>query len=81
MVELDSYKGGVSSICELQQVWSGKGRISKAFRMLSMEYLRKHCLWHIFNSRVNIYGRHIKYRHRMIESVADPDNFTRMKEF
>lgn len=44
-----------------------------------MNYLRKHCLEHIFNSRVENFTRHIKYRYRIIEAVRDPESFTRIK--
>lgn len=46
-----------------------------------MEYLRKHSLSYIFNSRVENFHKHIKYRYKMAESVSDPRNFTHMKEF
>lgn len=65
--------GRVNSIAQLQWLWGGvDNRFAKAFRILSLEYLRKHSLSYIFNSRVNIHGKHLKYRYKMIESVGSP---------
>lgn len=82
MRALNSLGGHVNSIAQLQWLWGGQDNpYAKVYRILSLEYLRKHCLPYIFNSRVNVYAKHIKYRFRMLEGVAKPDNFTRMKEF
>lgn len=38
---------------QLRSLWlEEENPFAKAYRMLSMEYLRKHCLPYIFNSRV-----------------------------
>jgi hypothetical protein len=57
----------------LQWLWSGTDNpFARAYRILSSEYLRKHSLGYIFNSRVNIYSKHLKYRFKMIEGVCNP---------
>jgi phage gp29-like protein len=45
---------------------------NKVFRILSWEYLRKHYLNHIFASRIENYGIHLKYRLRMLEGLNNP---------
>lgn len=67
MRALNSLGGHVCSIAQLQWLWSGHDNpYAKTYRILSLEYLRKHSLAYIFNSRVNIFGKHIKYRSKML---------------
>jgi hypothetical protein len=75
-------RGSLNSISQLRGLWTEEeNRFAKAYRILSMEYLRKHSLGYIFNSRVNNHYRHIKYRYKIIQSVQHPHTFTCMKEF
>lgn len=63
-------------------MWTdGDNRFARAFRIFSGEYLRKHSLSYIFNSRVENFHKHIKYRYKIMQSVAAPADFTCMKEF
>ena len=82
MDSLEFFKEGESSVVQFQGLWrSDGGKIATAYRIMSMEYLRKHCLCHIFNSRVNIYGEHLQYRNQIMESIGDPDDITDTKEY
>ena len=79
---LTQVKGNLNTINQLRSLWlSSHNPHAKAYRVFSMEYLRKHCLPYIFNSRVENVHKHIKYRYKMAEGVSDPERFTHMKEF
>jgi hypothetical protein len=54
-------------------------KFHKAFRILSSQYLRKHSLHHIFNSRVNNHALHLKYVRKLIKSIEDPEQFITLK--
>lgn len=76
----DQHKGHIHSISELRSLWTADGNpFNKAFRMLSCEYLRRHCLERTFNSRVENYCIHLKYRQRLIEGLKCPQDFTALK--
>jgi hypothetical protein len=73
MESLEKLGGQLSSIAQLQWLWGDSDNpFGKVYRVLSMEYLRKHSLAYIFNSRVNIHSKHLKYRYKMAESVGNP---------
>ncbi len=60
------FRGKIYTIRELKLLWLNEGNIfDTAFRIISSEYLRKHSLNHVFNSRVINYKTHIKYRKKM----------------
>lgn len=46
-----------------------------------MNFLRKHSCEYIFNSRIKIYDRNLKYRHKIIEGVKNPQGFNMLKDF
>jgi len=53
MKSLNELKGRIHSISELRALWIPEGNdYHRAFRILSSQYLRKHCLERTFNSRV-----------------------------
>lgn len=81
MRSVNMMKRRLKSIYHLKSLWLQESPFSKAYRIISLEYLRRHSLQYIFNSRVETFANHIKYRYRIIESVKDPMNFTVMKEF
>jgi hypothetical protein len=81
MRSVNMMKRKLKSIQQLKSLWLEENPFCKAYRIISIEYLRRHSLKYIFNSRVENFGNHIKYRYRIIESVGDPKNFTVMKEF
>ena len=78
--EVSRLKTNLNTILQLREMWT-EGPFSKALRIITMEYLRKHSFSYIFNSRVENFHKHIKYRYKIIESVAHPETFTCMKEF
>lgn len=50
-------------------------------RVITYEFLRKHALSYIFDSRICTYGSHIKYRQRLCEAVASPEEFKHIKDY
>lgn len=82
MRNLRSLRANLNTISQLRAMWmEEENEFARAYRVLSLEYLRKHSLPYIFNSRVENFYKHIKYRYKIIESVSDPTAFTCMKEF
>jgi hypothetical protein len=77
---LESYKDKINTISELRSLWIEKeNKFSKSLRILSNIYLKKYHLTHIFNSRVENYGKHIKYRQKIVKALEDPEKFTYIK--
>jgi len=73
MKMINGLKGRVHSISELRALWTPEGNIyHQAFRMFSCEYLRKYCLQRTFNSRVENFTIHLKYRERLLEGLKSP---------
>lgn len=82
MKTLEKAKRTLNTIRQLRSLWlDEENPFAKAYRVFTIEYLRKHSLSYIFNSRVENFNKHIKYRFKMVESVKDPRNFTHMKDF
>lgn len=50
-------------------------------RIFSMNFLRKHSYEYIFNSRIKMYERNLKYRNKIIEGVVNPNRFNMLKDF
>ena len=70
------------SIPDLRGLWIDEGnRFAKVYRILSKEYLRKHSLPTIFNSKITCLTKHLKYHRKIEQSVEDPANFTNMKDY
>lgn len=72
MVQVRKQKTKINSIADLRGLWGEDDKDSnmkKCFRVLSYEFMRKHCLMYIFHSRVKNYGTHIKYRGKIIEGI------------
>ena len=67
MKVLNNLKGHIHSISELRSLWTPEGNLyHQAFRILSCNYLRKYCLERTFNSRVENFLVHLKYRQRLL---------------
>jgi len=67
-------------MAKLRSLWiDAENPFARVFRIISKEYLRKHCLGYIFNSRVINIRKHIKYRHIIEKSIAKPESLTHMK--
>lgn len=74
------FRGRIYTIMELKLLWLSEGnQFHRAFRIISLEYLRKHSLNHVFNSRVINYKTHIKYRKKMYEILENPQEFNSIK--
>lgn len=75
MSQVRKNKTRINSIADLRKMWGEKdpeNKVKKCFRILSHEFMRKHCLMYIFNSRVKNFGTHIKYRRKIMEGVQKP---------
>jgi hypothetical protein len=72
-------KGKILAISDLRQLWSAPTALSRAFRVISFEYLRKHCLETVFNSRIEKKSLHVKYRRKLLEALGNPKDFTSLK--
>jgi hypothetical protein len=56
----------MGSIAALRGLWMEDGnKFAKVFRILSKQYLRKHSLSYIFNSRISCLLKHMKYRNKI----------------
>jgi hypothetical protein len=72
----------LGSIAKLRSLWlDSENRFAKVFRIISKEYLRKHALSYIFNSRVVNITKHVKYRQIIEKGIDRPESFTHMKEY
>jgi hypothetical protein len=82
---MEYYQGmekSFGSMAKLRSLWiDAENPYAKVFRIISKEYVRKHSLAYIFNSRVVNIARHIKYRYIIECSIANPARFTHMKEY
>ena len=77
-------KKKVNSIEGLRKMWGSENlqhQIRKCIRILSYDFMRKHCLRYIFHSKVRNYGTHIKYRKRLIEGIENPVAFHHIKDY
>jgi hypothetical protein len=76
----EQFKGRIHSISEMRSLWIPEGNpYHQAFRILSSQYLRHHYLERTFNSRVENYSVHMKYRQRLLDGLKNPEHFTVLK--
>ena len=76
------FKNKVNTIADLRSLWLQKQtRYAKVLRVLSQIYVRKHFFGHIFNSRIENYKKHIKYRYKILQGLRKPEEFTQLKDF
>lgn len=72
MMHVRKIKKKVNSIESLRNMWGSEdlsNPIRKCIRILSYEFMRKHCLVYIFHSKVRNYRTHVKYRSKLIEGI------------
>ena len=70
------------SVSDLRKLWlDDHNKHAKIMRIFSMNFLRKHSCEYIFNSRIKMYDRNLKYRHKIIEGVQNPQGFNMLKDF
>ena len=62
------FRDEVHTISGSRYLWQSHP-YSKAFRIMSCEYLRKHNLKHVFNSRIEKYGVYLKYQNKMMKCL------------
>lgn len=62
-----------TSIKHLRMLW-GTNYFAKAYRIISVNYLRKYSYGDIINTKVKNKNvmKHLKYRYKMMEGVEDP---------
>lgn len=84
MMQVRRMKKKVNSIEGLKKMWGAddlEHKVRKCIRILSYQFMRKHCLRYIFHSKVRNYGTHIKYRQKLIEGIENPVAFNHIKDF
>lgn len=84
MMQVRRTKGKINSIQGLRKVWGSENldhKIKKCIRILSYEFMRKHCLQYIFHSKVRKFKIHIKYRQKLIEGIENPVAFSNIKDY
>jgi len=64
MDELSKKKKNINTIANLRDLWVDF-KYSRCMRILSNQFLRKHALQYIFNSRISNFTSHVKYRKRL----------------
>lgn len=73
-----SFRNHIHTISAIRYLWQNHP-FAKAFRILSCEYLRKHNLQHIFNSRVFKHSVYLKYQEKLMKSMENPKEFESIK--
>lgn len=68
------FRKSIHTISAIRYLWQ-QHPFRQAFRMLSCEYLRKHNLSHIFNSRITKHGIYLKYQTKLMKSLQKPHEF------
>jgi|688.fasta_scaffold402010_1 hypothetical protein len=84
MMQVRRSKKKINSIEGLKRMWGYDNldhKIKKCIRILSYEYMRKHCLQHVFNSKVRNHKVLIKYRNKLIEGIENPAAFNNIKDY
>jgi len=72
LIQIRKMMHRINSIDGLRKMWGSDqldNRMKKCIRILSHEFMRKHCLRYIFYSKVRNFGTHIKYRQKLIEGI------------
>lgn len=72
LIQIRKMKHRINSIDGLRKMWGSDqldNKMKKCIRILSHEFMRKHCLRYIFYSKVRNFGTHIKYRQKLIEGI------------
>ena len=73
----------MTKIEELRNLWweSGENAYASPLRRISNEFMRKHVPNWIFNSRVENFKAHLKYRMRLRKAVGNPEKFQDFQEY
>jgi hypothetical protein len=56
-------------------------KYASSMRLLSNQFLRRHSLSYIFNSRISNISPHVKYRYKLIEAIKKPIEFSYIKDY
>ena len=71
---IQKYKNRISTIADLRSLWMDSCTpFAKALRIISYLYVRRHSFSHIFNSRVENFNKHIKYRYKILQGLEKPE--------
>ena len=77
---INNSKLNINTIRDIRCMWT-HGVFGKAIRILSYQFLRKHALSYIFNSRVKNHSTHVKYRNKLMDGLRNPECFNNIKDF
>lgn len=75
LIQIRKMKNKINSIDGLRKMWGSddlENNMKKCIRILSYQFMRKHCLRYIFHSKVRNFCTHIKYRQKLIEGIESP---------
>lgn len=78
-LELQTKKKKMNKIVHLQQLWLDKTIFGREMRIISYDFLRKFAYKWIFNSRIENYRYHLKYRSILMKVIKKPDQFVFLK--
>lgn len=78
-LELQRKKKKMNKIVHLQQLWLDKTIFGREMRIISYDFLRKFAYKWIFNSRIENYRYHLKYRSILMKVIKKPDQFVFLK--
>lgn len=84
LIQIRKMKNRINSIDGLRKMWGYDqldNKFKKSIRILSYQFMRKHCLRYIFYSKVRNFGTHIKYRQKLIEGIENPLAFNHIKDY
>jgi hypothetical protein len=76
--ELQKRKRRIGKIGDLKELWL-KSSFSKEMRIISCYFLRKFAHKWIFNSRVETFRWHLKYRLILLKALRTPEEFKYLK--
>ena len=73
----------MTKIEDLKNMWvdNAENIYSYPLRVITENFLRKHALSWIFNSRIEDKKAPIKYRMKLREGVRNPENFANLKSY
>ena len=80
MEAIQEFRHQIHTISGIRYLWQHHP-MSKPIRIMCCEYLRKHNLRHVFNSRVMKYGVYLRYQEKIMRSMEKPHDFESIKDF
>lgn len=79
-------KEKINSLLHLRELWEnnaddGQRNLKECYRIISFEFMRKHCLGYIFGSRIKNTSSHIRYRKKLLEGIERPHTLYNLKDY